>query len=261
MGRRPRTGRAVDPNGGADRTGGRAGCRVVGNDLRQGARRRRSLGHPWARRESVAASVRREHLNSDYLPGVRLPENIDATSDFDEALDGVDAVVLGVPSQALRENLRVFRDSLPPTVPIVSLAKGVELGTGQRMSEVIAEVGQVDAGPDRRARPAPTSPSRSPSGNRRPRWWPAPTTTGPCAVQEASATPLLPAVHQHRRHRREIGGTGKNVIALACGIADGLGFGDNTSASLITRGLAETARLGRRTRRRPADLRRPGRAG
>ena len=98
----------------------------------------------WARRESVAASVRRDHLNSDYLPGVRLPENVGATSDFDEALEGVDAVVLGVPSQALRENLRVFRDSLPPSVPIVSLAKGVEIGTGLRMSEVIARVGQVD---------------------------------------------------------------------------------------------------------------------
>jgi glycerol-3-phosphate dehydrogenase (NAD(P)+) len=197
----------------------------------------------WARRNSVAASVRDEHLNNDYLPGVRLPESLTATSDFDEALDGVDAVVLGVPSQALRENLRVFRDSLPSTVPIVSLAKGVEIGTGLRMSEVIARVGQVDparivvlTGPNLAVEIAlgrPTATVLACTDHER-----------AIAVQAASATPYFRPYTITDVIGAEIAGTGKNIVALACGIADGLGLGLNTSASLITRGLNEVARLG-----------------
>ena len=152
--------------------------------------------------------------------------------------------MLGVPSQALRENLRVFRDSLPPAVPIVSLAKGVEIGTGLRMSEVIARVGQVDPGADRGAD------RTQPGGRDRPRpadghpCWPAPTTSGRVAVQVASATPYFRPYTITDVIGAEIAGTGKNIVALACGIADGLGLGLNTSASLITRGLNEVSRLG-----------------
>ena len=151
--------------------------------------------------------------------------------------------MLGVPSQALRENLRVFRDSLPPTVPMVSLAKGVEIGTGLRMSEVIARVGQVE--PDRIV-----------------------VLTGPnlaveIALGRPTATVLACTDHERAMRRSgpaprpyfrpftitdvigaEIAGTGKNIVALACGIADGLGLGLNASASLITRGLNEVTRLG-----------------
>ncbi len=155
----------------------------------------------WARRDSVAVAVRETHHNVDYLPGIRLPESVGATSDFDEALDGVDAVVLGVPSQALRENLRVFRDSMPPTVPIVSLAKGVEIGTGLRMSEVIERVGQVDperivvlTGPNLAVEIALGQAHRDGAGVHRPR--------AGDGRPGSQCQPVLPAVHHHRRHRR-----------------------------------------------------------
>ena len=180
----------------------------------------------WARRESVAAAVR-ARPSQPRLPARAsgCPRIVGATSDFDEALDDVDAVVLGVPSQALRENLRVFRDSLPPTVPIVSLAKGVEIGTGLRMSEVIERVGQVD--PDRIVVLTGPEPGRRdrPRAGRPRRCWPAPTTSGPCAVQVASATPYFRPYTITDVIGAEIAGTGKNIVALACGIADGLGLG------------------------------------
>ncbi len=197
----------------------------------------------WARRDAVAVAVRETHHNVDYLPGIRLPESVGATSDFDEALEGVDAVVLGVPSQALRENLRVFRDSMPPTVPIVSLAKGVEIGTGLRMSEVIERVGQVDperivvlTGPNLAVEIAlgrPTATVLACTDHER-----------AMAVQVASANPYFRPYTITDVIGAEIAGTGKNIVALACGIADGLGLGLNTSASLITRGLNEVTRLG-----------------
>lgn len=197
----------------------------------------------WARRESVASAIRDDRRNPDYLPGVDLPENLHGTSDFDEALADVDAVVLAVPSQALRENLRVFRDSLPPTVPVVSLAKGVEIGTGLRMSEIIARVGQVEpdrivvlTGPNLAAEIAlerPTASVLACTAHDRAR-----------AVQEACATSYFRPFTVTDVVGAEIAGTGKNIIALACGIADGLGLGLNAGASLITRGLNEMTRLG-----------------
>ncbi|HZM68531.1 MAG TPA: NAD(P)H-dependent glycerol-3-phosphate dehydrogenase [Nakamurella sp.] len=197
----------------------------------------------WARRDSVANSVRDKHVNSEYLPGVDLPETLTATSDFDEALDGVDAVVLGVPSQALRENLRVFRESLPDRVPIVSLAKGVEIGTGLRMSEVIERVGQVDprrivvlTGPNLAVEIAlgrPTATVLACTDHDR-----------AVAVQLASANPYFRPYTITDVIGAEIAGTGKNIIALGCGIADGLGLGLNTAASLMARGLNEVSRLG-----------------
>ena len=94
----------------------------------------------WARRPEVAASINDQHVNADYLPGIELPGLISATTNAAAALDGVDAVVLAVPSQTLRANLVAWRDLLPHGVTLVSLAKGVELGTLQRMSEVVVEV-------------------------------------------------------------------------------------------------------------------------
>jgi glycerol-3-phosphate dehydrogenase (NAD(P)+) len=99
----------------------------------------------WARRPEVAAAVNHRHANPDYLPGVELPALLTATIDAAAALDGADAVVLAVPSQTLRANLAGWRDMLPPGRTLVSLAKGVELGTLQRMSEVVVEVAGVPA--------------------------------------------------------------------------------------------------------------------
>jgi glycerol-3-phosphate dehydrogenase (NAD(P)+) len=197
----------------------------------------------WARRDEVAETITRSGINSDYLPGVRLPGNLSATSDPDKALDGAQAVVLAVPSQTLRENLTGWRDSLPEGATLVSLAKGVELGTLKRMSEVIREVAGV-----------PEDQVAVVSG---------PNLAKEIAAEQPTATVIACTDHeravdlQHACSNNyfrpytntdvigcELGGACKNVIALACGMAAGLGFGDNTMASIITRGLAETARLG-----------------
>lgn len=197
----------------------------------------------WARRAEVAEAVTRDHRNPDYLPGVALPAALRATTDPAEALAGAEAVVLAVPSQTLRANLTVMRPYLPADAVLVSLMKGVELGTAKRMSEVIVEVAGV--APDRVA--VVTGPNLAGEIARH-----QPTATVIAATDEALAQRLQEASRNpyFRPYTNtdvigcELGGAVKNVIALAVGIADGMGFGDNTKASLITRGLAETARLG-----------------
>jgi glycerol-3-phosphate dehydrogenase (NAD(P)+) len=197
----------------------------------------------WARREDVADAVTRTHTNPDYLPGIALPPTMTATVCAEQAMTGADAVVFAVPSQTLRANLEHWRDLLPPDVPLVSLAKGVELGTWKRMSEVITEVAGVEAarvavltGPNLAREIAEEQPTAA---------------VVACADQDrAEALQLACTTGYFRVYTNtdvvgsELGGAGKNVIALACGIAAGMGYGDNTRASLITRGLAETARLG-----------------
>jgi glycerol-3-phosphate dehydrogenase (NAD(P)+) len=197
----------------------------------------------WCRRESLAATITAERVNPEYLDGVPLPDRLAATGDLEAALSDVHAVALAVPSQSLRENLTVFRDLLPRTGAVVSLAKGIEVGTGLRMSELVAQVGRVD--PDRIVvLTGPNLAKEIALGQ--------PTTTvlacrdraGAAVVQEASGTGYFRTYTITDVVGAEIAGTGKNVIALACGIADGLQFGGNTGASLITRGLAELTRLG-----------------
>jgi glycerol-3-phosphate dehydrogenase (NAD(P)+) len=197
----------------------------------------------WARRDEVAAAVTERHCNPDYLPGIVLPALLTATTDPAAALDGADSVVFAVPSQTLRANLAVWRDMLPPGRTLVSLAKGVELGTLQRMSEVIIDVTGVPAeqvavvsGPNLVREIATEEPTA---------------TVIACidheravALQQACTTGYFRSYTNTDVIGCELGGAGKNVIALACGIATGMGFGDNTRASLITRGLAEIARLG-----------------
>jgi glycerol-3-phosphate dehydrogenase (NAD(P)+) len=197
----------------------------------------------WARRPEVASSINSRHVNADYLPGIELPGLLSATSDAAAALDGVDAVVLAVPSQTLRANLAGWRDLLPPGATLVSLAKGVELGTLKRMSEVVVEVAGVDpsqvavvSGPNLAREIAAAEPTA---------------TVIACTDHDrAVALQLACTTGYFRSYTNtdvvgcEVGGAGKNVIALATGMAAGMGFGDNTRASLITRGLAEIARLG-----------------
>ncbi|GAB2984684.1 NAD(P)H-dependent glycerol-3-phosphate dehydrogenase [Saccharothrix stipae] len=197
----------------------------------------------WARRADVADAISKDRVNADYLPGVALPANLAATADAEKALDGAGAVVLAVPSQTLRENLTGWRPWLPAGATLVSLAKGVELGTLKRMSEVIREVAGV-----------PEDQVAVVSG---------PNLAKEIAAEQPTATVIACTDHdravdlQHACSNSyfrpytnvdvvgcELGGACKNVIALACGMAAGMGFGDNTMASIITRGLAETARLG-----------------
>ncbi len=197
----------------------------------------------WARRPEVAAAVNHRHTNPDYLPGVELPALLTATTDAAAALAGVDAVVLAVPSKTLRHNLAGWRELLPAGRTLVSLAKGVELGTLQRMSQVITDVTGVPA--DRVAVVSGPNLAREIAGEE-------PTATviacpdhdRAVALQHACTTGYFRSYTNTDVIGCEIGGAGKNVIALACGMAAGMGFGDNTKASIITRGLAETARLG-----------------
>ena len=196
-----------------------------------------------ARRPELVETIARTRENADYLPGVRLPTAVRATVDPAEALDGADVVVLAVPSQTLRDNLAGWTPLLPPEASLLSLMKGVELGTTKRMSEVICEV--TGAGPDRVAALSGPNLAREIAEEQ-------PSATVIACADTDRAEALQAACHT--RYFRpytnadlvgcELGGAVKNVIALACGVAEGLGFGDNTRASLITRGLAETARLG-----------------
>lgn len=197
----------------------------------------------WGRRQELADAVNTGRTNVDYLPGIQLPENLRATTDPAEAARGADFTVLAVPSQTLRGNLAAWAPLLAPDTVLVSLMKGIELGTAKRMSEVIEEVGKVPAervavvtGPNLAREIAARQPAASVVA----------------CVDEAVARRLQAACHTpyFRPYTNtdvvgcELGGAVKNVIGLAVGIADGMGLGDNTKGSLITRGLAETTRLG-----------------
>ena len=197
----------------------------------------------WARRRELADAVNRTHENPDYLPGILLPDNVTATDDARACVAGADFVVLAVPSQSLRDNLALVADAIPSHSVLVSLMKGVELGTTKRMSEVIREVADVAdsrvavvSGPNLAKEIASGQPAAS-----------------VVACTDLAVAERLQAACLTRYFRPytnsdvvgcELGGAVKNVIALAVGMAEGMGFGDNTKASLITRGLAETARLG-----------------
>ncbi|MBA2444196.1 MAG: NAD(P)-dependent glycerol-3-phosphate dehydrogenase [Nocardioidaceae bacterium] len=197
----------------------------------------------WARREELSANINARHENADYLPGVSLANEIHATHDPAEALDGAELVVLAVPSQSLRSNLQRWSGDIPPHAVLLSLMKGVEVGSSKRMSEVIEEVTGIGAG-----RVAVLSgPNLSHEIAAR-----QPAASVIACTDEAVAEALQLRCHTafFRPYTNtdvvgcELGGATKNVIALAVGMAVGLGFGDNTTATVITRGLAETARLG-----------------
>jgi glycerol-3-phosphate dehydrogenase (NAD(P)+) len=196
----------------------------------------------WARREEVCDTINRRRENTDYLPGVELPPTVTATHDIEKALARAEVVVFAVPSQTFRANLDEWAAYVPRDAVLVSLMKGVELGTLKRMSEVIDEV--TGAGPDRIA--VVSGPNLSHEIAQR-----EPAASVVACADEEVARQVQHLVHgpSFRPYTSvdvvgcELGGAYKNVVALAVGMAVGLGFGDNTTASVITRGLAETARL------------------
>ncbi len=197
----------------------------------------------WARRHAVAVNIQDRRHNPDYLPGMRLPEPVTATSDPTQALGGAELVVLAIPAQTLRTNLAEWRDLIDSEASLVSLIKGIELGTSKRMSEVIMETAGVPAdrvavvsGPNLAAEIAAEQPTASVVACADP--------VRAAVVQKAVATRYFRPYTNDDVVGCELGGAVKNVIALAYGMANALGFGDNTKATLITRGLAETARLG-----------------
>ncbi len=195
----------------------------------------------WARRPELADKINSEHRNLDYFPTVDLPPSLVALSDPEETMAGADFVVLAVPSQSLRTNLSQWR--IPPQAVVVSLAKGIELGSCLRMSEVIAEAGGIE--PERIA--VVTGPNLAREIAER-----QPSASVVASVSEPTAASLQRVCHTARFRAYtntdvigcELGGATKNVIALAVGMAVGLGLGSNATASVITRGLAEITRLG-----------------
>jgi glycerol-3-phosphate dehydrogenase (NAD(P)+) len=196
-----------------------------------------------ARRPEIAAAIARTGRNPDYLPDVQLPPTLQATADIEEALSGAHLVVLAVPSTTLRDNLKLLLDHLESEVVLVSLMKGIEHGTTMRMTEVIQDVTGVGteqvaviSGPNLAKEIAARQPAAS---------------VVACTdlavagwVQGACNSGYFRPYTNHDVIGCELGGAVKNVIALAVGMAVGLGFGDNAQASLITRGLAEIGRLG-----------------
>jgi glycerol-3-phosphate dehydrogenase (NAD(P)+) len=197
----------------------------------------------WARRPEIAAAVNSIHRNPDYLPDIELSPALHATADAEHALDQAELVVVAVPSQTARDNLGALTEYINPGAVLVSLMKGIELGTAKRMSEVICEVADVPmeqvavvTGPNLAKEIAGRQPAAS---------------VVACTdlavaerVQRACNSGYFRPYTNHDVLGCELGGALKNVIALAVGIASGMGFGDNAQASLITRGLAEMARLG-----------------
>jgi len=192
----------------------------------------------WARRPELAREIQEAKRNSDYLPGVNLPLSLAATSRIEHALDGAKQVYVSVPSQSLRDNLAAVAPHLVPEASVVSLMKGVEKSTGLRMSEVIADVLPIDpaqiaviSGPNLALEIAKEQPT--------------------AAVVSSSSLETAQAVASVSRNRyfhsfvntdvigTEFGGVLKNLIAVAIGIVDGAGYGENTKASIITRGLVE----------------------
>jgi len=197
----------------------------------------------YSRRPAQAKAIGELHENPDYLPGITLTSSLDATADAAAALDGADIVAFAVPAQSLRANLSGWAPLIPPGALLVSLIKGIELGTRRRMSQVIIE--ELDADPAQVA--VVSGPNLAAEIVRR-----QITGTVVACVSDEGALALQGACHASyfRPYTNtdvigcELGGAVKNIIAIVVGIAVAMGQGDNTRALLITRGLAEMARLG-----------------
>ena len=202
----------------------------------------------YARRPQLAKAIAGLHENPDYLPGVALTPALDATADPAEALAGADLVAFAVPAQSLRANLADWAPLIPPGALLVSLMKGIELGSRLRMSEVIAEVtGPELAGPAAERIAVVAGPNLAGEIVRREFTASVVACSAPegaLALQGACHTPYFRPYTNTDVTGCELGGAVKNVIAIAVGIAMAMGLGDNTRATLITRGLAEIARLG-----------------
>jgi len=192
----------------------------------------------WARRPELAKEIAEGRRNSDYLPGINLPVGLRATSRLDLALAGAEHVFVSVPSQSLRENLIQAEPFLAPGATIVSLMKGVERSSGLRMSEIIEQVLPIDpariaaiSGPNLALEIAKEQPTAA--------------VVSSSSIETAHAVALLATTKYFRSYVNtdvigtEFGGVLKNLIAVAIGIVDGVGYGENTKASIITRGLVE----------------------
>jgi len=198
----------------------------------------------WCRRDDLAAEVNAEHSNERYLPGIRLPDNLRATSDISEAMSGAEVCVMGVPSHGWRDVLKTITPALDGVRAIVSLTKGLEVGTNVRMSEVVAQECPgfpadhfaMLAGPNiakEIARKMPAAAAIACADPETCEW-----------LQTIIHQPYFRVYTNNDVVGCELGGAIKNIVAISAGIVDTMGFGDNAMAALMTRGLAELTRLG-----------------
>jgi len=195
----------------------------------------------WARRDDLVDEINSRHTNSAYLPSATLPDTLRASSDLDALIAAADVVAMAVPSQGFRDVAARVANSIGATTPVVSLSKGLERSTLMRMSQVLEESmpGRpvaVLSGPNLAREILAGQPAASVIA---------------CAddavattLQQLFSRPTFRLYTNPEVVGCEIGGVVKNVIAIASGIAQGFGFGDNTKATLVTRGLAEMTRLG-----------------
>lgn len=208
----------------------------------------------WARRPGLAASINEKRHNPDYLPGHQLPQSVRATSDLTAAITDADAVVMAVPSHGFREVFRMIAGSVGTGIPIVSLTKGIEQVTLATMTTIVREEAPhrdpsltgVLTGPNLASEIAAGQPTASviAMGDR----------TAALSIQQLFMGPAFRVYTNEDVVGCELGGALKNVMAIAAGMSDGLGFGDNTKATLLTRALAELTRLGTALGGRPATF-------
>jgi glycerol-3-phosphate dehydrogenase (NAD(P)+) len=196
----------------------------------------------WSRREELTEEINTSHRNGDYMPGINLPETLVASSDIAQVLKGAKQVYIAVPSQTLRDNLTTWGNLIEPDAIVVSLMKGVEQSSGLRMSEVIAEVLNfppdqicVVSGPNLSLEIASEQPAAC---------------VAACTSEENAHLVAAAVTNQYFTTftnkdviGTEFGGILKNLIAVAIGIVNGVGYGQNTKASIMTRGLAEISRF------------------
>ncbi|MGI9051342.1 MAG: NAD(P)H-dependent glycerol-3-phosphate dehydrogenase [Ilumatobacteraceae bacterium] len=195
----------------------------------------------WARSPETAAEIDGRHTNEGYLPGFTLPEQLIATDDLEKAMRHAELLILGVPTTAMRSTIKAAREFIHPWIPIVSLAKGLEQQTLLRMTEVIQE--EVPGHPVA-ALSGPNIAREIMAGQAAASVLATEDLSVAAAIQKVLTRGLFRIYTNHDVIGCEIGGALKNVVAIACGIAQGLGVGDNTRAMVMTRGLAELTRLG-----------------
>ncbi|WP_027408592.1 NAD(P)H-dependent glycerol-3-phosphate dehydrogenase [Anoxybacteroides tepidamans] len=198
----------------------------------------------WGQRPEQIEEINEKRTNEKYLPGIELPNGIVGYSSLKEALETIETVVLAVPTKAIRDVLKKVRECVKQAITIVTVSKGIEPDTHKRISEIIEE----EMGPFLQDVVVLSGPSHAEEVSLR-----HPTTVT-VSSKNMKAAERIQDLFMNSQYFRvytnpdligvEIGGALKNIIALAAGITDGLGYGDNAKAALITRGLAEIARLG-----------------
>ena len=198
----------------------------------------------WSRNDAVVSSINEQHVNSCYLSSTSIPDSVTATGDIKTALQDASMVLLAVPSHAARETLLAMSPHLHEDAIIVNVAKGIEIESGKRISEIAKEVVAGShpfvtlSGPSFAKEVVAGHPTAIVAASK--------DSAAARAVQNDLSFENLRIYTNADVVGTEIGGSVKNVMAIAAGMADGLGFGANSVAALITRGLAEITRLARR---------------